>query len=79
MIESFENSKRIVAVGRESIGLRADFILKSELREFQAEYFDGGVPSVRVAINAKLVQMPRRSIMRWGSAMRSKSAAAASR
>lgn len=63
MIESFENSHRIVAVGRESVGLRADFILKSELREFQAEYFDGSVPSVRVAINAKLVQMPRRTII----------------
>jgi len=63
MIESFENSKQIVAVGRESVGLRADFILKSELREFQAEYFDGTLPSVRVAINAKLVQMPRRTII----------------
>jgi cholesterol transport system auxiliary component len=63
MIESFENSRRIVAVGRESVGLRADFILKSELREFQAEYFRGTLPSVRVAINAKLVKMPRRAII----------------
>ncbi len=63
MIESFENSHRIVAVGRESVGLRADFILKSELREFQAEYFGGPLPSVRIAINAKLVQLPRRTII----------------
>jgi cholesterol transport system auxiliary component len=63
MIESFENSDRIVAVGRESVGLRADFILKSELREFQAEYYRTDTPSVRVAINAKLVQMPRRTII----------------
>ena len=63
MIESFENSDRIVAVGRESVGLRADFILKSELREFQAEYFRGTLPGVRVAINAKLVKMPRRAII----------------
>ena len=63
MIESFENSHRIVAVGRESVGLRADFILKSELREFQAEYFSGPLPSVRIAINAKLVQLPRRTII----------------
>ena len=41
MIESFENSQRIIAVGRDVVGLRADFILKSELREFQAEYFNG--------------------------------------
>lgn len=63
MIESFENSKRIVAVGRESVGLRADFVLKTDLREFQAEYFAGSRPSVRVAINAKLVQLPRRTII----------------
>ena len=45
------------------VGLRADFILKLELREFQAEYFHGAAPSVHVAINAKLVQMPRRTII----------------
>ncbi len=73
MIESFENSGRIVAVGRESVGLRADFILKTELREFQAEYFEAeypgaeksgaGKPSVRVGINVKVVEMPRRTIV----------------
>lgn len=63
MVESFENSGRIVSVGREAIGLRADFVLKSELREFQAEYFDTDLPRIRVAINAKLVKMPRRAIV----------------
>ena len=63
MVESFENSGRIVSIGREAIGLRADFVLKSELREFQAEYFEGGSPQVRVAINVKLVQMPKRTIV----------------
>ena len=37
LIESFENTGKIVAVGRQSVGLRSDFNLKSELREFQAE------------------------------------------
>ncbi len=63
VLESFENSNRIVAVGRESLGLRADFVLKIELREFQAEYDGAGVPSIRVQLNAKLVQMPRRAIV----------------
>ncbi|HEY9537220.1 MAG TPA: ABC-type transport auxiliary lipoprotein family protein [Kiloniellaceae bacterium] len=63
MIESFENSRKIVSVGRESIGLRADFILKSELRELQAVYYNGGLPEAWVSINAKLVQMPRRAIV----------------
>lgn len=62
-LESFSNSGRIVAVGRESVGLRPDFVLKSELREFQAEYFATATPSVRVRIDAKLVQMPRRAIV----------------
>lgn len=63
LLESFGNSGRIVAVGRESVGLRPDFVLKSELREFQAEYFDTATPRIRVRIDAKLVQMPRRIIV----------------
>lgn len=63
MVESFENSGRIVAVGRKAIGLRSDFDLKSELREFQAEYDEQGLPLVRVRINAKLIKQPRRQIV----------------
>lgn len=75
MIESFENSGRIVSVGREQIGLRSDFLLKSDLREFQAEY-DAAIPAdataleasysapwARVRINLKLVKMPQREIV----------------
>ena len=63
MIESFENSEKIVAVGREAVGLRSDFVLKTELREFQATYYEGLPPKAWVAINAKLVKMPRREIV----------------
>ena len=63
MLESFENSGRIISVGRENIGLRSDFVLKTDLREFQALYYDGTPPSVLVAFNLKLVQMPRREIV----------------
>ena len=64
IVESFENTERIVAVGRQVIGLRSDFSLKAELREFQAEYYDGGsVPVVRVRINAKLIRQPRQAIV----------------
>lgn len=67
LVESFENSNRIVAVGREASGLRADFVLKSDIRDFQAEY-DGGDPSVqpplaKVRIASRLVRMPRRNIV----------------
>lgn len=66
LIESFENSEKIVSVGRQAVGLRADFILATELREFQAEYEgkgDGVPPDVRTRINAKLVKMPERTIV----------------
>ncbi len=63
IIESFENSERIVAVGRDVVGLRADFVLKTELREFQIEYFNGGPPRGHIAMAARLVQQPRRAII----------------
>ena len=56
LIQSFENSKKIVSVGRQSIGLRSDFVLKVELREFQAEKSPEGGTVVRVRLNLKLVR-----------------------
>ena len=64
LVESFENSGAIIAVGRQAIGLRSDYNLKSELREFQAEYLDGAsTPTVRVRLNAKLIRQPQRAII----------------
>jgi cholesterol transport system auxiliary component len=63
IVESFENSRRIVAVGRDVVSLRADFVLSTELREFQAEYFDEPSPRAHVGITARLVQLPRRAII----------------
>jgi cholesterol transport system auxiliary component len=64
LVESFENTNKIVAVGRQSIGLRSDFTLKTEVREFQVEH-NGEAETyvVRVRINAKLVQQPKRVIV----------------
>lgn len=55
-IQSFENTKKIVSVGRQSIGLRSDFVMKTELREFQAEKTPEGGTVVRVRVNVKLVR-----------------------
>jgi cholesterol transport system auxiliary component len=65
IIESFESTGSILAVGREAIGLRPDFILKTDLREFQAIYYDteGEAPTILVRMNAKLVEMPERRIV----------------
>ena len=65
LVESFENSGTIVAVGRQAIGLRSDFSLKTELREFQVEPNRGGI--VRVRINAKLIRQPRQLIINSAS------------
>jgi cholesterol transport system auxiliary component len=63
LIESFETTGKIVGVGMESVGLRPDYLLKTDLREFQAVYEAGSeVPNVLVRISALLVRMPDRRI-----------------
>jgi cholesterol transport system auxiliary component len=64
LVESFENSGRIVAVGRQATGLRSDLNLKSELREFQAELQEGAkAPRIRVRLSLRLVRNPRQEIV----------------
>lgn len=64
LLTSFENSGTMTALGREGSGLRADFILTSEIRHFEAEYAAGGsAPTVWVSIEVMLVAMPRRDIV----------------
>ena len=63
IVDSFENTRKIVAVAREAIGLRADYVLQPDLRNFEAMYFYGGAPIVHVRIVAKLVRMPDRQII----------------
>lgn len=63
IVDSFENSHKILAVGRESIGIRANYVLQTDLRNFEAMYFYGGAPIAHVRLVAKLVQMPDRQII----------------
>ena len=63
IVDSFENSHKIVAVARESIGIKANYVLQTDLRNFEAMYFYGGTPIAHVRIVAKLVQMPERQII----------------
>lgn len=63
LVESFENSGRIISIGRQSVTLRADYSLLTDLRDFQAEYLESGNPRVRVRLNAKLIKMPQREIV----------------
>jgi cholesterol transport system auxiliary component len=65
LIESFENTGRIVAVARESVRLRPDYLLQTELREFNAEYYPDPAqpPLVRARLIAKLVRVSDRAII----------------
>jgi cholesterol transport system auxiliary component len=64
LVQSFESTGKITAIGRESVGLRADYVLKPELRKFTAVYDSGdGPPIASVILNARLVRMPERAII----------------
>lgn len=65
LVQSFENSGRIAAVANESLTLRADYILRSALRHFEADYggAPNGPPSAHLQISAQLVKMPERAIV----------------
>lgn len=59
LIESFENSGRVAAVGRSSVALRADYVVVTDVREFQAfvpqDAAADGALRVVVGLNLKIV------------------------
>jgi cholesterol transport system auxiliary component len=63
LIESFENTGKIGAIGRDTVALRADYVLTPELRDFTAVYGNGAVPTVRIRIGLKLIRMDDRRII----------------
>jgi cholesterol transport system auxiliary component len=64
LLESFENSGGIVAIDRESPELRADFVLRTEIRHFEAEYGPPDkLPRIQVTLNARLVNSATRAIV----------------
>src|SRR5690348_10524662 len=67
IVDSFENSNKIIAVARAAIGLRANYVLQSALRDAQATYLYGKQPIAHVRLVAKLVRMPDRQIIGVGT------------
>ncbi len=55
LIEGFEDSGRVVGVGRVSSTVGGDIALIGELRSFEAEFPDSGQAHVRIVYSAKLV------------------------
>jgi cholesterol transport system auxiliary component len=77
LLESFENSGRLVALDRDSIEAEPDFVLRTQLRHFEAEYDRAtGPPLARVAIRVRLVSAGDRRIVAETAFSRSARAAA---
>ena len=77
ILQSFENSRAVTAIDRESVGLRADFILKTELRHFEAVYDSSeGPPEIWVAVNVRLVNPSSREVVAQTSFERRRRASA---
>jgi cholesterol transport system auxiliary component len=62
LVETFENTNDILGVARESVGLRADYVLQTDIRHMEANY-SGGKPEAHVNIDAKMVRLPQREIV----------------
>jgi cholesterol transport system auxiliary component len=62
LLQSFDSSGRIAAVQRQTGGLKADFVLTSELRDFQVEAGVGD-PAAHIHITLRLVRARDRTIV----------------
>lgn len=54
LLQAFEGSGRIVGVDRAASGVNTDFVLSSELRDFQVELVDGA-PRAKITLHARLL------------------------
>jgi cholesterol transport system auxiliary component len=64
LVQAFEQSGKIAAVAPDEAGLRSDYMLQTEIRDFNAIYdVPDGTPRVKVRIMAKLVRTRARNIV----------------
>jgi cholesterol transport system auxiliary component len=61
LLESLDNAASLDVLGREVVGVRADYALLTHVREFQAEYSGEAPPQIQVRLQARLVRLPRRT------------------
>ena len=63
LVQAFQNSGRIDAVASDSDGARADYILSTDLLDFEARYDQpDGIPVAVVRIGVKLIGVLKRNI-----------------
>jgi cholesterol transport system auxiliary component len=64
LIQTFDASNRIVAVDRDTAGSESDYLLQTEIRDFEAHYdTPDAAPQINVSVQAKLTRMPQREIV----------------
>lgn len=63
LVETFQGSGKILSVASNSADLRPDFVLGTQIRDFQTEYFSGANPKAHVGIVARLVTLRQRAII----------------
>ncbi len=64
LVRAFEDSGKIVAVGRQSTGVRGDFVLMTDIRQFESVYRDPAQPpTVVISIQAKLLAHPNTRVL----------------
>lgn len=63
LLEAFRNSGTIQGLAGDRTSLRPDFVLRTALREFQAEKTGDDPTSVVVLMTVGLTQMPRREVV----------------
>ena len=64
LLETFDMSGRIVSVGRDTAGFETDYLLQTEVRNFEAHYdTPEGAPKIMVSLQAKLARLTQRDIV----------------
>lgn len=64
LLQRFQDSGRIVAVGRARDALRADYVLQLDLRAFESAYAgEGGAPQAHIALYATVLDAGSRNVI----------------
>jgi cholesterol transport system auxiliary component len=64
LVEGFEASGAVAAVGPVTLGAHADVVLETAIRDFEARYSDPHrPPQVEVVLDLKLIALPQRRII----------------
>lgn len=76
LVEAFEKSGRVAAVSPDTSGLRTDYLLLADIRDFEAQYNDpNGVPVATIDIETKILDA-RGNVLASSNARREVRAAA---